>query len=1231
MNFGKPRLRLAPLLLSALALGVWAAPAPQTPDGWDLLLNGKPPAEAEAAFKARLDADRSDAAAAAGLVLVSRVMGEREQAVVVGTEALLNAPGSPLSFLFEEVLSDEATFDRTTTSLVTDAIPRIVRADGLDPMVRFSLRWQLFNLAARMGDAAGRRAALTGAGFVPAAYFSKPETELSRLAFYDVEAPEKGDLGAKDWSFSTLDNPVVRPPLPDMSGEESNYLALVPFSVASGGEAMIYVNASRSFRLYLDDRLLLTKDVFKVQENPTVLHRVRLGPGSHRILLKIHASQPGDGVHLALLDGRGDPLGAEWASAPEPPEGRTAGFEDLGEARQAFAASFPSGDPRRPGLEAMWNRWLGDVAKGRVMMEEASESAPGMVVWNCLAAKMYLFESDDLPDKIAQSRAEQCVDRALKVSPDCPEALFFKALLQGENSDGNENLASLQDLTEKVPSDTRWFIALAQQLMSRGWMTQARKVLEAASSYHPDCEDVESGWVAFFRQSRDARAEEAAIGRLARLRNADPEWEDYYGRMGRWDDLLTLWDRLSKDFGDRDRQYLFQTARLMMRLGRYAEARERLARLVAVNPKAPDLSLYLARACFLMGDEAAGRAAWAALKKAKPDAFQVDLAEIYLGKPLPFQDKHLDLAQVLEQDAAKGPDEAPSSLVLDQMLTRVEPDGSSLERYHGILRINDKEGVDREGEQEIPGQILLSLKTVKPDGTVLEPEQIPDKSTVSVQGLEPGDLVEYEYVTLKPPSPVKKNAYLTSQVFLFQDIDKPFHRTQWYLEYPKAMPMQFLEKNLPSPAAKGETDQTLWRDWDYRNMPRIPPEPDTPNKMLFTPQVEAVGGITWRDVALQMKDGLTGTCQVTPEVERQYEAAVGGAKGPAQVLDALVAYLMKAVDGEGGGWQDPTQVLLTRQGSRLPVLCAFLTLAKIPYEILVAEAVPDRDYREDLPRLGQFRYPVVKVALPGGPRYLTLQSPYRDPSILPWYLQGASALDITVERPWEKTTLPQDPSSWASALETETRELQPDGDMSATYSALLDPDASEGMRGGLARVPVDQRKRAIQMSLAKRYGSVDLVDFDLTPLEDVSRPLRFSYTLRVNGYASADGQSLTVADPLPALGLREAMASLETRTLPLATGGPIHVRQRFTFVLPAGASTDYAPRDVTLKSEFGAYSLKVSTTAGRVEITRSLDVDYQIVWPAHYAAFRNFLDRIDAAEAGQLVVRLGSGEGGPAA
>ncbi|MEW5763983.1 MAG: tetratricopeptide repeat protein [Acidobacteriota bacterium] len=1209
-----------------VAAGLWSAAflAAEAGEGWRILLEGGDFRKAEKAFRSCVEQDPRDASSAFGLAFVLRSVGEPEKALLAAAEGLKSAPDHPLAFLLEDLLSEGAAFNEVTTRLVEDSLPALSSARSMDPMVRINLRWLALNLASRRGEPSQRASALRAAGFLPGAFFTGPLTDRPRTAFTEGPAAEPDWNALGGWTYSSLDSPLVRPPLHAMAQErDSRYYACVPFRVSASGKALLMFNAARSFRVFLDGRPLLVKDFLKRQENPTNVLRVALKEGRHRLTLEVLASGPGDGVYAALLDPEGNPLPVEFLKEPGDLPSPVTGFVPEGEFVDAFTSGFSASDPRRPGFAALWHRWRGDVAGGRILMENAAEDAGGAPIWNLLAAEMYLFEADDLPRKIAESRAERAVDRALAGAPGCPSARFFKALLLGESSEGDEDLDVLRDLMKEAPSDPRWGLALAQKLHARGWDTMARRVLEEVAAGHPQCESVESAWVSFFHDLGDRARQREAIKRLEKLRRADPERESYLEATGDLAGLRALLVEERDRWGDRDLSFALRIAGVDMEIGDYPAARAALEKLAADNPASVGIALDLARCAFLQEDEAGGRQAWSNLKKARPEAFQVDLARMALGEPLPFQDRHLDLETVLAEDRGEAPDQAPSSLILDQLLSRIEPDGSSVERYHGILRINDKEGVDREGEQQIPGQILLSLRTVKPDGRVLEPEQIPEKDTVSLQGLEPGDLVEFEYITLRPPNRVKEGSYITSQVFLFQDIEKPFHRTEWTVEYPPGLAMEFLEKNLPGPGERGLRGPNAYSRWAYRDMPRIPPEPDTPNKLLFVPMVEAAGAITWKDVALFMRESILGTYQVTPEIERRFRQTTGGLESREEVLKALWKSCLQDVDGEDdGSWQDPTQTLLTRQGGRLPLLCAYLTLAGLPFEVLLAEPVPDRVSRESLPRLGQFRVPVVKVGLPSGAKYLTLSGPRRDPSVLPWFLQGAEAFPVTSREPWKVESIPADFGPWERAYERETREIRPDGDFRVTYRAELDPDASEGMRSALAQVPKDQWRRAIQMAVSHRYGSVDLEDYHLENLESPEGPVVWSYTAVIHGSAVKDGNRLTAADPLPAFHLGRALGSLKERQLPLATGGPIFLRQEIAFRLPEGAEASFRPTDKDVRGPFGEYVLRVSRETNEIRVQRRLAVPSQVVWPGRYADLLAFLKAVDDAESGQLSVTL---------
>lgn len=1208
-------------LLAQAGGGVAVSPA------WQRALDGAPAAELERSFRGEVEANPQDALSAWGLAQNLAAMGERERAVAVALEGLQRAPGHPAAFLLEDLVTEEAFLNNTVTGALESALPGLLKSEALEPVVRFNLRWLAYRLASRQGDPKQMEKAQREAGFPGRGLFAAVDSPTARLDFSKKHAAEGGDLGSLPWAPCDFNLPMIRPPaLAVPQDQEMVQFLLLPFSVRTGSEAILYINGATTFRAYLDDRECLTRDFFKRQENPTAAVRIRLAAGEHRLLLKVFVSGPGEGIHLALLDARGDGLPLEWLDRV--PRGGSEGGEArsqfMGAVPFRFQVEFPTGDPRLAAFSALFQRWLGDVARGRLELEKAAEVQPKSLLWRLLVAQAYLFQADDLPSAVAQSRAESAVEAVVAVDPACPLARFFAALMKHEGSDSDEDIALLEALVRDAPGDPRWGLRLASRYHEEGWVHEARTTLRDLRAAHPGCEEVETAWLGFASSMGDRAAQEEAIERLGRLRHNGPERENFLENTLQWEALKALLEEEIQRFGDRDMHWAKKLARLQGRRGDYAGAEARFREILKKAPEDEESAISLARLLFLQDKGPEALALWTELKKAKPKRFQIDLARWMTGEPLPFDALRLPLEKVLAEDRAEGPEQAPSSLLLDQQFTRVEPDGSSLERYHGVIRINDKEGVDREGEQSLRGQVVLSVRTVKPDGRVLEPESIPEKRTLSMQGLEPGDLIEYETVSFLPSNEIRKNSYITAQVFLFQDLEKPFHRTQWYIEYSKAIPFQFYEQNLPAPAETGGREGFQFRNWDFRAMPRLAPEPNTPYKTHFVPLAEAVGGVSWPDIGRFLANRMIGAFQATPELSAAYTEAMAVAKTQPEKAEAIVQFVLDRIDGEDGGeWQDPTLTLLTRRGSRIPVACALLELAGVPYRLLLAEPVVNKVDRQDLPRVGQFTIPVLEIAPAGASaRRYTLDSPHRIPDALPWYLQGARAIEVTGSEPWKVELLPQDFGLWRASVETQERVLTTAGDLQVSQKQVLDPDGSESLRTTLQRVPKDQHERVLQMALSRQFGNAVLESFSFKNLAEASKPLEWEYRLQVTGYATGEGSRLVISEPLPPLGLSKEMASLSGRTLPLTTGGTLSLHHLFRIKLPAGARTDFRPPSVELKSPFGEYALKASLKGGTLAFERTVWIPFQVVSPDRYTAFREFLSKIDKAESGQLVLTL---------
>jgi len=370
---------------------------------------------------------------------------------------------------------------------------------------------------------------------------------------------------------------------------------------------------------------------------------------------------------------------------------------------------------------------------------------------------------------------------------------------------------------------------------------------------------------------------------------------------------------------------------------------------------------------------------------------------------------------------------------------------------------------------------------------------------------------------------------------------------------------------------------------------------------------------------------MIGYFQSSPEIRKVYGKIVPGPSSPPEVkLDAILSYVFEAIDGEGGDeWLDPTRAILLRQGSRIPVAAALLDLAGIPWDVLLAEPVPNQNIKSDLPRLGQYSDPVLEVRLPGeDKRYYQLSSPYRTPGLLPWYLQGAKALAVTSKTPSTPVVLPRDLGPWSGTLEKEMQSLLGNGDLAVAHQQIFDPDTSEAFRSAFQRIPKDQWEQAVQITLSREYGNLDLKSLDMSALEDTEVPFSWNYEIVIQGFAVPDGNRWVVREPLPVLDLSQGLASLKERTLPLAPGAPIFLNQEFRMALPEGLRTDYRPPSLFIETPFGSYSLEGTwEEEGRtLFFRRSLEIPYQIVPPEDYPAFARFLREIDRVEAGRMIL-----------
>ena len=1145
--------------------------------------------------------------------------GQREKAILTALEGLDSDPGSPVAPMLADVVEDEMTFNALTENIAEKVISSALAGVRDDPVLRFRLLRSAYVLAARKGESAKMGSALDEMGIPPGAFFEPPDDELPRTRFlgagYPPPAGRPTTYFPRNSQFLNMPSSLLR-----VKGEFFGRMH-VPF-VTSGGEDFFLLVSSRSpIKVFVDGAAVFENNPFFEIKAPVNILRLSMKSGPHILSAAFHSLNNNEGVSLALSPAGASSKGKlEFQEKMPSPEG-LAGCSLAGIYTHPVSRDVTDSDHLSLGTNALLCRSTGDYPRARHLLEQAIAVNPRYLLWKLALAEIIIEKSYDLPESYARSKAESLVDGILEKNPGCPEAVFHKIYLKSGSSEGEEFLSELRKLTEDAPADPRWFIQLSRELGDLGWNSGAKDVLLRTRILFPQNSEVEEEWLNFCEARKNMKDRLEAIETLSKLRIVPREYEEYWAAKGGYAEALKWVEKQQEILGDPSLSLESRKMEFLQKMGRYGEALEAAESLLSKNPRNRNWILFKAKLLYLTGRDEEAEAVLENLKSYDPSAFDVDYAKWLEGAEIPFEKERISLDEVLSGESVR-PDGAPSSYLLDHQITRVYEDGSTLERYHGVVAVHDRDGVEREGEQQFPSDYLLVLRTIKPDGTTVEPEFVPDKNTVGMSGLEVGDIVEYEYLSLTGPNGIKKGSYYTPYIFMFQDVEKPFARTSWSIKYPSAFRMTFFEQNLPSPPSVTVEDGLTVRKYEYRAMPRLAREPDLPFKNLYLPLVDAVGNMDWKDYALALQDQVTGSYQVTPEIRRKCGEVLKGAATDKEKARLVIDFVLTAIEGEGKGWGNPTETLLLGEGNRLQLAMAMLGAAGVKFDLLFAKPVTEEKDRNDLPSEGRFQIPVLRIYPDGGPEDFFLESPYRDAGVLPWYLQGAEAMPVTSPEPWKTVRIREDWTPWESCVLSERRNFDKEGNLLVDISQALDPDQGTQFRSAFKKLPKDRWKEVLQMAFAKQFGNVEITGYEFMNLDEYDRELVMNATAKVSSYATAASGMLRIEEPIDRLELMRNFGSLEKRSLPLSTGSPFIINQTYSMTLPEGGVSAVFPGKKKISSKYGSYFLSVKKRAGGWTIERKATVPFQIVPPQEYSEFVSFLKQVDDAENMSIEVKL---------
>lgn len=1002
--------------------------------------------------------------------------------------------------------------------------------------------------------------------------------------------------------------------------------ALVDVNVTKGGTHVVALRGATTARVWLDGALVVDRRTLPERAPMRSWGTVELAEGRHRLRVRLARSEA---AWSALVVARADGAPSAFSTAPVQPGAQPAigskpsASPERSGSRVAAEATL-SQDPRNP--VALWTRLLAlqeedpERARDELGLFAASTGETNAV----RSLRAELAASDpDLPDAVADAKSRVDYEAVVEKDPTALKAgviLVERARKDKLWDAATARLDALRSAVKNPPAVLE--LVRARILLDRGDIAAAARATDAALAADPGrCEALDVRFDLARRNDDVARADALSQELLACPGGLAARMSLLRDRS-RYDDALVLAERQVA------RATLSVNARrtlsdIHVARGDLPAAIATLEPVDTLFPRRTDVLPRLADLNDLAGN--AEKASELRRRALANDGGQLGLARAVAsessGEVLGWAARD-GLAVIAEYLRSGETSTAPAVQVLDLGAFEVQPDGSAIERVHSIVQVLDKRGIDRFGEVNVPDDAqVLVMRTVKPDGRVLDAELIAAKESVSMPNLEPGDFVEYEFVRGHDARPPGIPGWQGGQ-FFFRGPDVPFVESTYLVRAPASVGLEIDGANLDKGAPKQDGDWITYAYTSRHGEPHLR-EPLTVSDAELLPWVEAGAGASLRDHIANTGEWVALRTRATGEVR----ALVHGlASLPMRErVDTVVQRIRDVVkaDASTADFSEGAGTIVARaRGNRLTVLKAALDVLGIPSHVLLVRPFGVNQQESRFPRPELFAVAVLRIEPPGAePLYMEFAQRHAPSGLLPSALGGCDAWVVPApgEEP-QRITLPVVDVAQDRSGATLDLALAADGVLSGTMVQTFHGFSAASMRRRVDQMTPAELRQQQERALSGLFRGAVLEEFNVDDTAGDGAPLVLKARFTAPRFARrAEGALVLPANFGPqTLGQRYLGRAERRGPLLLGAGDLSELKARVT--LPEGMTIEL-PAPVEATSEIGTFRATWMVDGKALTYDERLELKRGRVPPERYAGLKAFAATVDAAQARELSLR----------
>ena len=1001
----------------------------------------------------------------------------------------------------------------------------------------------------------------------------------------------------------------------DEAVNDGMFYAETFFELDGAQDVLIAVQGSRA--VLVDDVVVVDRDPRVWGIWPSFGSLLHLKAGRHRLVARVE--HPATSVRIQRRDGT--PLATKTNADPSAPYS-TQPPQKLTDPN-VLNRYIRNGDVVRPkdDVETFLAAYLAHVEGqddvGSVLMEPLVSRIEhaGPVA---LAQQAFLVTNDPaFPEGAGRDLARELHQAVIERDPTIWRSRHW-VTVDGARKRGLPTVAGeLRELYDAYPEVTgigRQLLGVYDEL---GWTAEKTLLIRDMAKRFPDDVDVLGDLVGVLEAAGQRDESDKVVARILAL---DPDSEIELDRALQRQDYkkaIAELERLGKMRPDR-KSITERIAGVMKRAGLKQESVADLERALKETPKLATARLALADARLATGDHAALRNAVADAIESGADTTDLENAIELLEGRTELEPFRVDGRKVIaEYEKVGGHMDAAAVRVLDYGVTWVHRDGSSRLLEHEIVRVQSQDAIGTMAEQRIPRALLLRVRVIKKDGTMLEPEFVADKPTLTMPHLEIGDYIETEWITQMRGDGHGGTSYLGPHWF-FREQDIAYWRSEFVMVSPKGQELT-IETNGPVPAPIIDQSGPMEiRRWRVDQSPAAFIEPGTVPIRELLPNLRIGWGISLDRRLRNLVDTFEDQSIPDPRLRGIAQRIVKGIPKERTEERAKRVYRWVLANIEQGEERDGRRIVIGRSGDLGFCFLYLARLLNIPTDIAVAKNGLAQPPKGPISEAESFNNFVIRIQTNRGEEWLTVRDRFTPFGYLPAQLRGQDGY-LLVEGTPKITT--GTTGAFDGVVYEGVGELRPTGSAAIALSRRFVGKYAIGVRHSIEQVPEAQLRDAVESQLlAKDLPGASLVSVEILDRDDLDKPLTLEMKTEVPDFARRAGGGLVISPPFNApLG---ALATLPTRqtTLLLAEASRIEIRLRIK--LPAGARVTTPLENTELHDGDRSVVVHDRMEEDVLVLDRVVDLPAARIKPSAYAQFQKFARAADEATQREIRIEL---------